>query len=48
MMFIDGEQKVGLKIPIDKINSKAGYNLIDSKYQEMPFQSVPTSFLFGI
>ena len=30
------------------INNKARHNLIDTKYQQMAFQSVPTTLLFGI
>ena len=31
---------------IDKINNKARYNRIDTKYQQMAFQSVPAILLF--
>ena len=33
---------------IDIINNKARHNLIDAKYEQMAFQSVPTTLLFGI
>ena len=33
---------------IDNINNKARYNLIDAKYRQMAFRSVPTTLLFGI
>ena len=33
---------------IDKINNKARYNRIDTKYQQMAFQSVPAILLFWI
>ena len=33
---------------IEIINNKARHNLIDAKYQQMAFRSVPTTLLFGI
>ena len=33
---------------IDKIKNKAGYNLIDANNQQVAFQYVPTTLLFGI
>ena len=33
---------------IEIINNKARHNLIDTKYQQMALQSVPTTLLFGI
>ena len=37
-----------LLVSIEMINNKARHNLIDAKYQQMAFQSVPTTLLFGI
>ena len=34
--------------PIEITNNKARHNLIDAKYQQMAFQSVPTIVLLGI
>jgi hypothetical protein len=33
---------------IEIIKNKARHNLIDAKYQQMAFGSVPTTLLFGI
>ena len=33
---------------IEMINNMARHNLIDAKYQQMAFQSVPTTLLFRI
>ena len=39
----------GFKIKtIEIINNMARHNLIDAKYQQMAFRSVPTTLLFGI
>ena len=36
------------KIHFDKIYNKVSYNLMDAKYQQMAFQSVPITLLIGI
>ena len=40
--------KLNSNFTIEIVNNKAKYNPMDAKYQQMAFQSVPTTLLLGI